>query len=277
MKLGLSMWSVVSLHRQGFTAEDFVRLASELGVDGVELLDYFWADKTTQPQQIVQLAKECSLDILSYAIDNDFVNADSAIRHKMQDHVRREIDLAADVGAPVVRVFSGNAKQNIDFETGFTWIVEGLSEAAEYAETKEIMLCLENHGTFAGTSAQIERILDEVGSPALTATFDTGNFMLCMENPKEAINRLAKRVGHVHFKDFRYVDSDETKGVYTGLGGTRVKGTAIGEGDVDLPYIVKALQEVGYQGSLVIEYEGTDDVKEDLRNSVAYVKGLICV
>ncbi|MCK9222684.1 MAG: sugar phosphate isomerase/epimerase [Limnochordia bacterium] len=275
MKLGLSMWSVVSLYGKGFTVKDFAHFAAELGVDGVELLDYFWTDKATEPNDIVKLTKRLGLDILCYSIDNDFVNADASAREKMLDYAKREIDLAVALGAPVIRVFSGNEKDGIDFDTGFAWIVDGLREAATYAEEKQVVLALENHGTFAGTSAQIERILDEVGSPALTSNFDTGNFMLCKENPKKAMDRLAHRVGHVHFKDFRRADSSETVGVYTGVDGIRVKGTTIGAGDVDLPYIVESLKQAGYQGSLVIEYEGTGDVKEDIRKSVAYVRKLL--
>ncbi|MDD2630782.1 MAG: sugar phosphate isomerase/epimerase, partial [Limnochordia bacterium] len=163
MKLGLSMWSVVSLYGKGFTVKDFVHFAAELGVDGVELLDYFWTDKANEPDEITKLTRELGLGILCYSIDNDFVNADTTARGKMLDYTKREIDLAVALGAPVVRVFSGNEKDGIDFDTGFAWIVDGLRAAATYAEEKQVLLALENHGTFAGTSAQIERIIDEVG------------------------------------------------------------------------------------------------------------------
>lgn len=275
MKIGLSMWSVVRLYPEGFGIADFLKFAAELGVEGVELLDYFWTDKTTEPAEALELAGDLGLEVLCYAIDNDFVNLDPQAREGMVQYTKREIDLAVRLGAPVVRVFSGNVKEGVDFETGLEWIVAGLREAATYAEEKGAILALENHGTFAGTSAQIEQILDGVNSPVLLSNFDTGNFMLCQEDPKDAMDRLARRVGHVHAKDFRHVDERETVGVHVGIDGVRVQGTAIGAGEVDLPYIVETLKKVHYKGALVIEYEGIGNVLEEIQQSVEYLKSFL--
>ena len=68
------------------------------------------------------------------------------------------------------------------------------------------MLCIENHGLFAGRSDQVLEIINEIGSPALKSTFDTGNFVLVGQNPENAVEELKGYIDHVHVKDFLQSD-----------------------------------------------------------------------
>ncbi len=137
-------------------------------------------------------------------------------------------------------------------------------------------LVLENHGLFAGRADQIRQIIETIGSPALRANLDTGNFLLVNQDPAEAVRDLAARAGYVHLKDFRRLGEGETADEsYGALDGSRYVGTVIGQGDVDLPAVLGHLRSAGYDGWLSIEYEGTYDAKEELAQSVHATQDLI--
>ena len=49
----------------------------------------------------------------------------------------------------------------------------------------------------------------------------------------------------------------------------------LGEGDVDFPNYLKALNEIGYHGFLTIEREVGEDPAADIRKAVDFLNGLI--
>jgi len=185
------------------------------------------------------------------------------------------VDNAVHFGAKTVRVFAGDLRDTITFDDGLHWIVAGLTEAAAYALENGVTLALENHGKLAGRSAQVETILERVGSPALRANPDTGNFVLVHQKPEEAVAALASRAAMVHFKDFKQVPNDFTGFAYSSLEGVKFAGTAIGEGDVDVAACVAALRQGGFEGWLNIEYEGEEDPLTAVARSVEMTKRLL--
>lgn len=274
MKVGISMWSYVSHFQQGtMDVLQFIDTAKALGVDGVELLDFFWKDKETELPKVKAKLAALNMPVSAYAIGNDLTEDDAAARAKQVQAIKDGVDMAVTLGTNRLRVFAGHHDE-IGFEKALGWIIEGLKEGAAYAETQGVVLCLENHGTLAGKGEQVKAILDAVNSPALKANPDTGNFMTVNQNPVDAMKIVAPFTGSVHFKDFRHAKPGETEHVYEGLEGSRVVGTSIGEGDVDLPNVVKQLRDAGYTGYLTIEYEGVEDPETAMPRSVAYAKSV---
>ncbi|MCL4514954.1 MAG: sugar phosphate isomerase/epimerase [Firmicutes bacterium] len=276
MKIGVSMWSLQKKFFKGtLTVEEFIAYASSAGVEGVELLDCFWRNEAEELVKTPGLLGKYRLAPAAYAVGNDFVDPDPAKRAAQLDYVRRGVDVAKQLGAPVLRVFSGNAKEGIAFETAREWIIEGLRRSAEYAQEHRIVLALENHGLFAGRSQQVREILETVNSPYLRATIDTANFFLVGENPAEAAEALARYAAHVHLKDFYKVGPDFAKEAYKGVAGDRYTGIAAGKGEVDFPRIFRALRKAGYGGFLSIEFEGNEDPEQGVAESVAYLSRIL--
>src|SRR5665213_1286126 len=126
MKLGVSMWSYVATYKKGeMDIPKFIETAKELGVDGVELLDFFWKDQATDMPAVEAALAKTGLPVGVYSIGNDLVNADPAERAKQVASIKTGVDMAVHFGAKVVRVFSGNTKEGISFDQAFDWIVEG--------------------------------------------------------------------------------------------------------------------------------------------------------
>lgn len=277
MKTAVSMWSLVSYAEAGrIDAASFVRYAGQIGVDGVELLDVFWQDLERELPLVKAALEETGLPVSAYAIGNDLVQPDAAERENQVQSIKDGVDMAGALGTSRLRVFSGSEKDGITPEQGHPWIVEELREGASYAESRGVTLVLENHGLFAGRADQVRRIIDEVGSPALRANVDTGNFLLVNQDPAAAAHDLVSCTAYVHLKDFRRVrEGEQPEESYTGLDGSRYVGTVIGEGEVDLPAVLSTLRDGSYDGWLSIEYEGTGDAKEGLEASVQATRRLI--
>ena len=71
MKLGLSMWSVVSDVRAGkIDLPGFIDFAAQQQAQGVELLDFFWTDRDAEIPQ-VKKRSACRSGAV-YSIGNDF-------------------------------------------------------------------------------------------------------------------------------------------------------------------------------------------------------------
>jgi len=276
MKLGLSMWSYAATHRRGeLDIPGFIQEAKRLGVEGVELLDFFWRDIPAEMPNVLAALQDTGLAVGVYSVANDFISAHESERAAQVHKIRDGVDMAVQFGAKTVRVFGGDVTPEFTYEQCLLWIIEGLTEAARYAYDKGITLALENHGRLVGRSDQVEVVLNAVASPALKANPDTGNFLLVHQPSHTAVAALAARAAMCHFKDFKVVPDDYQGFSYTGIEGLKFAGTAIGEGEVDLADCVTALRQAGFDGWLNIEYEGEEDPFSAVSRSVEYTRRLL--
>ncbi|MEO7718104.1 MAG: sugar phosphate isomerase/epimerase [Capsulimonas sp.] len=276
MKLGISMWSYVAAWKTGdFDIVAFIHECKRLGVDGVELLDFFWKDRAAELPAVEEALRETGLAVGVYSVSNEFVNPDYEARMEQVEIIKRGVDSAVHFGAKTVRVFAGNQKDGVDFDLALAWIIEGLSAAAEYAYANGVTLALENHGKLAGRSDQVETILKAVASPAMKANPDTGNFLLVHEAPHDAVDKLATRAAMVHLKDFHLVPNNYDGFAYTALDGLKFVGKPLGEGDVDLADCILSLKQAGFDGWVNIEYDAEIDPLEGVARSVQFANGLM--
>ncbi|NLJ26175.1 MAG: sugar phosphate isomerase/epimerase [Firmicutes bacterium] len=269
MQIAVSMWS---LHREFYSRRldvvGFVKWAADAKADGVELLDVFWKDFDTEGPKVLDVLEKTNLKVGAYAVGNNFVIPDPEARAQQVKIITRGVDMAKYLNTKVVRVFAGDLAEGIAFDAARGWIVAGLREAAAYAKEHGIILALENHGLLAGKGDQVQGLIADVGSTALKATIDTGNFLLVDEEPTDAVKILAPLAGHVHFKDFRPANAEEAPS-YPALSGKRFVGTIIDEGVVDTREILRLLQDSGYRGWLSVEFEGLEEEKIGASRSIA--------
>ena len=277
MKCGLSMYSLVAPVRAGqLDLYGFLDYAARVGAEGVELLDMFWTDENSE---IVEVRRRCAafgLLLPVYSISTNFFQPDAAARAQQLKSLCHGVDVAAQLGAGLLRVFSGDQIPGYSLEQGINWVVDSLAAGADYASSQGITLALENHGHVAGRSEQVRGIIEAVSSPALRANLDTGNFLLVGQNPLQAASALVDLVALVHLKDFTYAAPDETGHVYQGLDGKSYTGSIVGEGLVDLAGIHSVLAGHGYDGWLSLEYEGNAEPLEyAVPRSLAAMRALL--
>jgi sugar phosphate isomerase/epimerase len=154
-------------------------------------------------------------------------------------------------------------------------VVPMLKGAAGAAEAHGVMLALENHIDF--TSAEVVRILDEVGSDNLKVNFDTGNTIRLYEDPVEAAARLAPYTISTHTKDITV----PPKGGSPAENFTWWPSCPVGDGLIDMPGVVAALREGGFDGCLSVEIDLVApqfiamSEEEIVAKSVAYLRSIV--
>lgn len=278
MNLGISMYSYVAAVRAGqLNIESFIHTAADLGAPGVELLDFFYSDWDADRKVAQNALKQTGLVCGVFSVANNFAKSNPEEREQAIQTINKGVDEAVHFNTNTVRVFAGDIYEGADFtyEQAFTWIVDGLATAADYAHSKNIRLALENHGKLAGRGDQINDIIAQVrtktGHNALGANPDTGNFLLVNQPGHEGVAEVAPNAYMMHFKDFIV----EPGGHFKGIDGTEYAGTVIGEGTVDLGASLAALKEVNFSGWVNLEYEGEADPMTGVPASYANAKKFI--
>ncbi len=271
MSLCLSMWSLQELVTAGrMDLSGFLDYCLDNGVAEVELLEFMQEES---PAETRAMLASRGIRAGAWSAANNFVQPDSAALREQVDGMKRSIDGAAELGAPILRVFSGDEHPDAKYEDGLKRILEGFAACEPYAREARVVMALENHGVFAGRSAQVNHIISSIASPWLRATLDTANFLFVDEEPLAAARNLATSAAWVHAKDYAPCAPD-AEGAWPSLAGRYYEGCALGDGSVDLPGIVRALGAAGYTGGLSIEYEGPNPLFNTKR-SIAFLKSIL--
>jgi sugar phosphate isomerase/epimerase len=241
------------------TLADFVDDCAQLGLEGTELTSYYFpqavtdADLRTLKQQCFQLG----LTISGTAVGNDFGYAPGVEREQQIASVKKWIDRAEILGAPVIRIFAGKQKKNQSPEVTHRLMVDGIEECCDYAGQHGVHLALENHGGPTATPKGLLRFIRDVRSPWFGVNLDTGNFYT--EDPYGDLEQVAPYALNVQVK------------VVTALGEKRTP-----KRPTDFPRLVRILRDVNYRGFVVLEYEEGGDPRvecpkyvEQMRNAFA--------
>jgi len=252
MKLGTSSWS---FHRT-FAANGFDQLAmleycaNELQLDGVELLEHHFPN--TSAAYLKDLKKyitDLGLTLACVSVSNHFTGHYKDAKQDV-DRVKKWIDVAEKLGAPMVRVFAGSGDEMKDPDV-YDQAVECLQKAAIYGEHVGVVTALENHG---GTSAdQVLSVLKAVNSSWLKLALDTGNFSSA---PYKSIERCLPHAVIVHAKLYHL----DRKGEET---------------ELNYHTIMKSLIKHKYNGFLSIEFEGESDEMKFMPRGVKFLRRLM--
>jgi len=141
-------------------------------------------------------------------------------------------------------------------------IREKLQAPLEWAEELGVRVLLETHGPVTDSVERMGDLLDLLGpEDVVGVSLDTGNSWLGGAEPLDYVKAFGKRIQHVHWKDMPAEWLDK-RGTLTGCG---MAATALGAGVVDLPPVVKALQEAGFEGATTLEIAGQENVTRSVQ------------
>jgi len=252
----------------------------ELGAKAAEFLqDQFAAAKGNEPvrgfahssrvlrtpeylQGLADKARKVGVVISAVSARGDFATESEAERAAEVAELKAWVDITAELGVPVMRVYGASRHEGMTFERSFPWIVEGLKEVTAYAATEGVKLGMEDHGAITRVP-QVKAILEAVDSPHFGFLMDVGNFQHFGEDPVAAAEVLAPWVVHVHLKEAKRRPDGS------------LVACAVGEGGIDIPAVLKVLSDAGYDGCLAIEYGAQIDEDEVVRRSIAYTKRVL--
>lgn len=228
--------------------------------------------------KVAEHARNRGVTLSNLAIGASFFGDEAEIATEIA-RVKAHVDLAERLGIrlmrhDVARYTPKEADDTPTFEAAFPTIVRACKEIAQYAATKGVTTSLENHGFFVQNSDRVRRIVHAVDEPNFKTTIDIGNFLCVDEDPVTAVTANLPHAMIVHFKDFyvRPADRDPGEGWFRSKSGRYLRGAIVGNGDVDIWGIAKAIKESGYDGFASIEFEGHEDCLLGCRRGIANAK-----
>jgi len=185
--------------------------------------------------------------------------------------IEQHLTTVKAVGASVMRIVGSSLMfRNEPHGPQIKRISKILKETVKKAEDAGIRLAIENHIDF--TADEILEILSNVGSEYLGVNFDSGNTLRVFEDPIEAAKKLAKYTFATHIKDIEPVTGSPNDWTFWAS-------APAGKGIIDMPGVVKALADGGYDGMLCVELDflksKDGDEIQGVADAVQYLKTLV--
>jgi sugar phosphate isomerase/epimerase len=154
----------------------------------------------------------------------------------------RHCELAAQLGAPLIRVFPDQIQAGVSSEETRDHIAASLLQVAEQMP-QQVHVGLETHGDFARGQAAAE-IVSLTDHPNVKLIWDVANSMNAGDSLEEAAQAVRPYLAHVHLRDARAVEG--TKHWLPVLAG---------RGNVSFAGTVDVLEKLDYEGYICFEWE----------------------
>jgi sugar phosphate isomerase/epimerase len=168
------------------------------------------------------------------------VSADAADRARRVEFYKHAIRCAAELGSDCVSLWSGAVHDGAARDEAIGRLLDGLHRVLDYAAGQGVDVGFEPEpGMLIDTMPHFDQLLERIPSSNLRLTLDVGHLHCQREFPLvDQIRRRGRRIVNVHLEDMR-------AGTHEHL--------LFGEGEIDFPPVLAALDEVGYRGGLHVE------------------------
>ncbi len=243
----------------GMSLYDLMDFCAENNFDAVDLTGYYfpgYPDTVPSDDFIYSIkyrAFELGLDISGTGVRNDFANPDPEKRAKDVKLVKNWVDVAVKLGAPVVRIFSGNIPAGYEnrWDEIAIYMAASIRECVDYAKARGVLIAVQNHGDFLKTADETIKLIQLVDSDWFGVIVDTGYFLT--DDPYENITKVMPWA-----VNFLLKESPLPKG-------SPVK--------IDLKRIMKILNESGYRGYVPLETLSAKPSAKDANPEAGLNKG----
>jgi len=270
--IGVSTYSFWQFRGERLGIAACIDKAAAMGFDGVEILHVQMEDESSAAvNQLKRQAHSLGLALMGFSTHQGFVSPDEEIRRTNVQKTLYQIELAARLGIPTMRINTGRwgtVKSFDDFmaqkgieppleghteDEAFGWAIGAIEKLLPRAEECGVVLGLENHWGLGRTAAGVLRIVEAIRSPWLQMTLDTGNFR---ERPYEQMEQMAAArvpIALVQAKTY--------------YGGGRWY-----QLDLDYARIAGLLDDHRYRGWISLEFEGNEDAEVGVPKSLALLR-----
>jgi sugar phosphate isomerase/epimerase len=197
-KISLNAYSFNEPLRSGKTNLDTVmEFCARDGFDAIDLTGYYFPGYPEPPSDeyifhLKRKAHALGLAISGTGIRNEFGDPDRVKREPEILFVKKWIDAAAKLGAPVIRIFSARAQPaGYSWQQAADWMITDIKTCAAYGQQRGVIVAMQNHNDFVKTADQAIYILNGVNSQWFGLVLDTGSFVT-----NEPYSEIQKTTGY---------------------------------------------------------------------------------
>jgi sugar phosphate isomerase/epimerase len=229
---------------------DIVAAASGGGYDGVELralagsLDLLSRPEFAAPKLALTSAylKDEGVEICCVDTSCTFHSPNASERAQQVGIALAHAELAANLDAPLIRVFPDRIQPGAQREETRDWITESLHDIAERMPD-EVDVALETHGDFARTEAAVE-IATLANHEKVKLIWDVANSVAAGDTVEQAARHVKPYLAHIHLRDAKPVAGSE-----------HWLPVLAGHGRVSFAETLAAIRELNYDGYICFEWE----------------------
>src|SRR5690554_619732 len=183
------------------TFEDFLDKASTLNVDGLSLESCFIPKFNDEYLSFIKNRLDDQKYDRVYAWGHPD-GLEGGTNEKAFDELIEHIEYADKIGAKVMRVVgSSHLFRFKPHGPQLEKLTSMFSRAVGFSQKYGIKLAIENHIDY--NSDEILRLVQQVNSPYFGVNFDSGNFLRVLDDPIQAMEKLAPHVFATHIKDLK--------------------------------------------------------------------------
>ena len=224
--------------------------ARKYGYDGIELralsgsLDLPGCDDfaTERIATTREYLKREGVEICCVDTSCTFHSIDASERAAQVDIALVHADLAAKLGAPLIRVFPDKIQPGAQREQTRDWVAACLREIAERMPV-DVDVALETHGDFARAEAAVD-IVELANHPKVKLIWDVANSVAAGDTIESAAEIVQPHLAHIHLRDAKPVSSSE-----------HWLPVLAGRGHVSFADVVAAIRKLNYHRYVSFEWE----------------------
>jgi sugar phosphate isomerase/epimerase len=215
---------------------DVLEFCAKHNFDAIDPTGYYFSGYPKVPtdsyiNDFKRRAFKLGLDISGTGVRNNFAQPDEEKRAADVRLVKDWIEVAAKLGAPVIRVFAGAEPEGHSRDEVNHWMVENLKECVEYGKQHGVLVGVQNHGDYLKTAEQVIQIVKMVDSEWFGVIVDTGNFQ--QGDPYAEIAKVVPYAVNFQVKESPYGSASPVR--------------------MDVKKLAQVVRAGGYRGYLPIE------------------------
>jgi sugar phosphate isomerase/epimerase len=221
-----------------FTLFDLIDWAAGQNLEAVDITGYYFPGYPVPPSDsmimaVKRRAAARGLAISGTGIRNHFASDDPLVRLEGIKLAKQWIDVAAKLGAPVIRLFAGAMPAGYEnrWDEVMNWMVLCFRECADYASTKGVKIGIQNHADALSTADQTLLLFKAINHPWVGLIVDTGSFTT--SDPYKEIEMTAPFAINWQVKERLHGEGTDRK--------------------TDMLRVMKIIRESGYKGFVPVE------------------------
>jgi sugar phosphate isomerase/epimerase len=237
MKIGLStyafFWKFHSFEpdaKETLSLVEMIEKTKKLGGDVFQICDYPALESMSEQEilDVVQIAQRLGIEI------------ELGTRGVHPEHLKRYLQYCKLFGSSLLRTMINDKHHTPSIKQAAAWIQQVLPMYEEAG----VILAIENYEQLK--TKDLLALVQLIDHPNVGICLDPANSVAFLEMPEQVIERLAPYVVNLHIKDFVFARKE-------GWVGFSYIGCPLGEGLLDLDFMLKSLSRAGKNPNAIIE------------------------